>query len=548
VLFAGPEFLDRIAQYAALGTTVERSYMSPLDYSQEVQSGIRDKLNGVDETGIARKVLDEDIPILGGMGMGDLYQIGFGVAESFLSANTVGRAFASGGKLAVRAALMANGFARTTTATIDSAHRMGADGKQSMALGLTIGLLEAAVGSLPMDDLLRITPATTVKELLPTILKHSALEGLTEAVTEGLGQVAEYRILGDLSTYSQRRQSYLRQGFPPEEAERKALRDSMNDLGFTMLAATASGALSAGTQSALESSLAALHSAEADIKANAYSVADVFQTRRELSQLSGAYERFSPEGQKRLSQLEARLQDLQTKYENNVKATQDRDAHLEAIRRELDSPDHQPPFSPALYRLALETATPHGWKNTDIPAMHDSTDTDYLNHQPAILESPGETGEKAIPYSERGIEIEPRIKEYMEKLTLEGVYISDKAGSYNMEDLQILTAETGMEYTLLTIDDKSYLIRGGERGTPIPDELAETLYNKQGDFVCHTHPYIGDLNPSKSDLEFMKSLTWQQESIIIDPSGEMVVFDKNGVKEKKNVSSMRNQSYYDELF
>lgn len=363
------EFLDRAAQFSARGFTTEKDYITPWDYSQEVQAGIRDKLNGVDETGIAHKVLDEEIPILGGKGLGDLYQIGFGVAENWLSANTVGRAFATGGKLASQAAMMANGFARTATATIDSARRSGANGKQSMALGLTTGLLEAAADLLPLDDLLRITPATSVKELLPTILKHSALEGLTEAVTEGLGQVAEYRILGDFSTYSQRQRSYLQQGFTPEEAARKALRDSINDLSFTMLAATASGALSAGTQSALESSLAALRSAEADIKANTYSIADVFQTRKERNLLSASAERFSPEGQKQLSRLEARLHDLQTKYENNVKATQARDAHLEAIRRELSSPDHQPPFSPELYRFALETATPNGWdtapRNTD---------------------------------------------------------------------------------------------------------------------------------------------------------------------------------------
>ena len=114
----------------------------------------------------------------------------------------------------------------------------------------------------------------------------------------------------------------------------------------------------------------------ADIKANAFSITDVFQTRRELSQLSGAYERFSPEGQKRLSQLEARLQDLQTKYENNVKATQDRDTHLEAIRRELSSPDYQPPFSPELYRLALETATPFGYSQERI--HRSDIETDYI--------------------------------------------------------------------------------------------------------------------------------------------------------------------------
>ena len=117
----------------------------------------------------------------------------------------------------------------------------------------------------------------------------------------------------------------------------------------------------------------------------------MFQTRRELSQLSGAYERFSPEGQKRLSQLEARLQDLQTKYENNVKATQDRDTHLEAIRQQIDSPDYQPPFSPELYRLALETATPNGWDSGPLFAENENGELDvnpafYDNAKESIVE------------------------------------------------------------------------------------------------------------------------------------------------------------------
>lgn len=106
---------------------------------------------------------------------------------------------------------------------------------------------------------------------------------------------------------------------------------------------------------------------------------------------------------------------------------------------------------------------------------------------------------KAIPYSQRGIEIEPRLTQYMEQLAAADSYISDKAGTYSMEDLQILTAETGVEYTMLNIDGQSYLIRGNERGTSIPNELAELLYNKQREFVCHSHPFIGDLKPSVSE-------------------------------------------------
>ena len=101
---------------------------------------------------------------------------------------------------------------------------------------------------------------------------------------------------------------------------------------------------------------------------------------------------------------------------------------------------------------------------------------------------------------------------------------------------------------MLTIGGKSYIIRGNDRGTSIPDDLVKSLYDKQGDFVCHSHPYIGDLNPSKSDLEFMKSLTWQKDSIIMDPTGDMIIFDQYGVKEKNHIQPKRNENYYDDIF
>jgi len=162
------------------------------------------------------------------------------------------------------------------------------------------------------------------------------------------------------------------------------------------------------------------------------------------------------------------------------------------------------PFSRSLCPTAVEMAVPngYGWGNEKLWGIsinaddHQASQMGRNPNRASMLESPGE---KAIPYSERGIEIEPRLVSYMEQLSMDGTFITDKAGSYSMEDLQILTAETGVEYTMLTIDGQSYLIRGNERGTSIPDELAELLYEKQGEFVCHSHPFIGDLNPSASD-------------------------------------------------
>ena len=165
-----------------------------------------------------------------------------------------------------------------------------------------------------------------------------------------------------------------------------------------------------------------------------------------------------------------------------------------------------------------------------------------------LLESPGNTGEKAIPYSKRGIELDERIKGYMKDLTQSGQYVSAKAGSYSAEDLAVLTTETGVEYTLLTIGGKSYMIRGMENGTTIPQELFDELIKNKGTLDYHTHPYVGDLVPSKSDLEMLKLLPWQEESGIIEPGQRAIRFDRNGVIGEMTASEKRDEDYYSFMF
>ena len=166
----------------------------------------------------------------------------------------------------------------------------------------------------------------------------------------------------------------------------------------------------------------------------------------------------------------------------------------------------------------------------------------------AGLQTPGNDGEKAVPYSERGIDIEPRVQEYAEKLTKPGDYISDKAGAFRNQDLAVLTTETGVEYTTLTIGDMSYLIRGEEGGTTIPKALMDEILAKRGTLDCHSHPFIGDLTPSESDENFLRLLTWQKESLIIDPTQKAAKFTADGVAELFSIESAHDAEYYSSLF
>ena len=173
---------------------------------------------------------------------------------------------------------------------------------------------------------------------------------------------------------------------------------------------------------------------------------------------------------------------------------------------------------------------------------------DFVKRTKSILETPGMIGEKAIPYSKRGIELPSNITQYINGLKKNGDYISREAGAFKYQDLAILTTETGVEYTSLTIGIKSFLIRGLERSTTIPQDLHDALIKNQGTLDCHSHPFIGDLIPSESDKNLLKLLTWQKESVIIDPTQNAVRFTVDGTVEMFNVESDHEDSYWATLF
>lgn len=146
------------------------------------------------------------------------------------------------------------------------------------------------------------------------------------------------------------------------------------------------------------------------------------------------------------------------------------------------------------------------------------------------IATPGNLGEKAVPYSKRGIVIEDRVNQYMQSLRQNSDFIETPPGEIKLQDLAILSTETGVEYSLLTISEKNYLVRGSEKKTTIPETLVQMLIDNIGTLDCHSHPYIGDLIPSDSDKDFLKQLMWQRESVIIDPIQNTAIIQFNGPK------------------
>lgn len=242
-LMGMPEFLDRMAEYTARGTTTEKAGMMPSDYSNEVVGGISENLN--QRYGTIR----EGVPILGGRGVGDLYNLGYSIGQNLLSRYTLG---AVGGQPLV----LASYFANAANSGIDEARRRGASGDQAMAKGLITGALEVATEFVPTSRLFKMGPAVTVGQLLKEVGMESLDEFVGEGLNAALGYGADMLIMDDMSEYETSKRNYMEQGMTEEEAHAQTLKDAVSDIIYEGLSGAVSGALSAGAETAYKTGTA----------------------------------------------------------------------------------------------------------------------------------------------------------------------------------------------------------------------------------------------------------------------------------------------------
>jgi len=170
-----------------------------------------------------------------------------------------------------------------------------------------------------------------------------------------------------------------------------------------------------------------------------------------------------------------------------------------------------------------------------------------LVHKDGVLGASGNLGEKAKPYSQRGIQIEHRLQSYLNKLQRNGDHITVPIGEIRNRDLAVLTTETGVEFTLVNAAGKTFLIRGGENFTTIPQEILNLVIDSRGAIECHSHPYIGDIVPSEADMQMMELLTWLEESTIIDPTEKISRYNSLGLIDTGTEGNERDASYYEDM-
>ena len=223
------DYAVMLGEKVKYGDIITKPYASLSEYSSTVQKSIGTKLNQDGGT------INEKVPILGGKGWGDVYGLGTSIAQSALAAATGSQAFT-----------LTTFFGMSASQGVTDAISRGVDSDKALLYGTVAGLAEAIPEMISVSKLLKIGSADSMTSLFKSVLKQSGEEAEEEAITSVLTAIADGIIMGDKSNFNALVSYYVSQGMTQEQAEKKALTQTMEEIAFDTIAGAASGAFSAG--------------------------------------------------------------------------------------------------------------------------------------------------------------------------------------------------------------------------------------------------------------------------------------------------------------
>ena len=231
--------MDYLAQMVGRGYIATSPDITPGQFSNTVIGAVAEDLN--EEHG----TLNEAIPVIGGKGWGDVYQLGTSVAESMLV-----------GRIAGPLGTYVTFFGSASASGIENARARGATDEQAIWLGIANGLAEAAGEAFSVDKLLKAGASSTLKSFFFNILKQSGVEASEEGVTTLINNLADQLVMQDQSEFNTLVLYYTQEGMSLEEAKKQAWKDMAESLAYDMLSGFASGGISSGIQTSVENVLA----------------------------------------------------------------------------------------------------------------------------------------------------------------------------------------------------------------------------------------------------------------------------------------------------
>lgn len=205
------------------------AWQDPYYYTNTVRSTISNNLDTKYGT------LSDSIPVIGGQGLGFLYQTGMSMADS---AAIAGLTMATGIPEVAGTSLLGGSAA---VASMHDAHNNGLSDGQAIATGVLAGIAETAFEYISLDKLMAEpalvggTKATQFKNWLVQTAKQAGVEGSEEFFTTAANLLSDFIVNGNQSDIKSTYQQYLNQGYSASEAAARTFGDELSGavLDFT---------------------------------------------------------------------------------------------------------------------------------------------------------------------------------------------------------------------------------------------------------------------------------------------------------------------------
>ena len=238
--FGMGDYLAAGLEQAARGEITEKPYATPRQLTEAASAGASAQIN--EDHG----VLPEKIPVIGGKGWGEVYQLTQSIAQSMALANATG-SIGKAGAFATDAVFFGNAAA----SAFDDAKERGATDEQAYLFATANGLNEALGEHLSIENLITMKNPHTLAQLAKSILTQAGVEGSEEVFTSFLNNWADHFIMKDKSAFHQAVDEYIRNGMSEQDARKRAWLDMANDMAFDFVGGAFSGGVSGGMQSSM---------------------------------------------------------------------------------------------------------------------------------------------------------------------------------------------------------------------------------------------------------------------------------------------------------
>lgn len=230
--------LDRANEYAATGDISAKSGLTPADIGMAMTSAIASSLNEKSGT------INDNVWVIGGKGLGDLYETGVSILDSLASVYMLGGV-----------GTYANFFGQASKTAYEEGIQRGLSVDKALTYGYASGVAEVAGEMFSIEHLIKMKNPSSLKGIIKNIFVQGGIEASEESATTLMNTISDAIINGDKSELASNYYALIQAGYSPAEAEKLVIADWTQGVMYDALGGFVSGVASAGVHSTVQGSM-----------------------------------------------------------------------------------------------------------------------------------------------------------------------------------------------------------------------------------------------------------------------------------------------------